>query len=296
MDCGNKRVQIVDPTTGSSRGSVVLGDGYWRGLAVYPDPALGLLLVVSDCKTHTVKVLDGSGSVVKSFGLGGAGSLAGQLYNPYYVAVHQTAPAVLLVSNDGSRRVDVFSWESTRHQYSIGADRLKDPRDLSVWSWRREAFVVVANCSNHTVDIFRLSGEYVRSVGAGAVGGHEMKNPFTLCIHQPAGGRDDQTLLIVGTNSDHRLFIFNLCTGDGLYVMGGGMGSAVGQLYWPKGIVVLRSEAGETHVVVSEYNNDRLSIFCLETRSHVRTIGGAGAGAHQAQFFGPWAMAMLPGY
>ena len=307
VDDGNNRIQVLDAMSTQTIRTIALGDGNWRGLCVYrPDPSSdAVFLLVSDCKSHTVKVMDAaSGAVLRSIGKGGAGSAPGQLYNPYYLTMHSPAgqAAVLIVSNFGSHRLDVFDYESGRHLQSIGAGwgagpgQLSLPAGIALWTPSGgSSQVVVADFGNHRIQYFQLSdGRHVRSVGVAGSGVGQLDYPWALSIHKPSGGRDDEALLVTIGRSDGRIHILSVVSGEYLRCLGGGRGSGVDQLLYARDIVFLRPHGGseaDTQMIVSDFSNHRLQVFHLYGGHHVRSIGKQGAGA--GDFSYPVSMALL---
>jgi len=311
VEYGNKRIQVLDADSfGPIRSIALGGDGDWNGLCLYrSDPASeDVLLVVSDCRSHTVKVIDAStGAVLRSIGQGGAGSAPGQLNYPNYLAMHRPAggAAVLIVSNQGSHRLDLFDFHSGRHLRSIGAGQgagpgqLNRPCAIAVWTPAiggdvSEAQVVVADFGNHRLQFFRLSdGRHVRSVGVAGSGVGQLQYPCALSIHMPSGGGDDEALLVTIGN-DSRIHVFSLVSGEYLRCLGGGRGRGVDQLDEARGIAFHRPSGcreEDTQIIISDCWNHRLQVFELYSGRHVRSVGKQGGGA--GDFSYPWSVELL---
>jgi hypothetical protein len=312
VDNDNKRIEVLDADSfGPIRSIALGGDGDWFDHCLYrSDPASeDVLLVVSDCRSHTVKVIDAStGAVLRSIGQGGAGSAPGQLFDPYYLAMHRPAggAAVLIVSNGGGHRFDLFDFHSGRHLRSIGAGQGAGPGQLfypcaiAVWTPAiggdvSEAQVVVADYGNHRLQFFRLSdGRHVRSVGVAGSGVGQLQNPWALSIHMPSGGGDDEALLVTIGDKDSRIHVFSLVSGEYLRCLGGGSGSGVDQVKNARGIAFHRPSGcreEDTQIIISDYNNHRLQVFELYSGRHVRSVGKYGEGA--GDFNWPWSVELL---
>ena len=241
-------------------------------------------------------------------GQGGEGSAPGQLYDPYFLCMYSPsgAGAALLVSNAYSHRIDLFDWESGRHIRSIGGGQgsgpgqLQMPGAIAVWTPQDDptnAQVVVADSYNHRLQFFRVSdGMYVRSVGEAGTGPGQLDEPWAMSIHMPAGGRDEDALLVTIGHYDARIHVYGVVSGEYLRCLGGGRGQGVDQLsYYVYGMTFHRP-AGEaeteTQVIVSDHDHHRLQVFNLYSGAHMYSIGGGDSGL----FRFPLCMSMICSY
>lgn len=102
-----------------------------------------------------------------------------------------------------------------------------------------------------------LAGAYVRAIGEGD-------------LDCPVYGVDTspELLLVCGLSSIEQVFLFDLASGAHLRSLGP-TGPAAGQLAGSRG---LRLTPDGAHILVAEYNNNRLSFFTL-TGEFVRCMG-----------------------
>jgi DNA-binding beta-propeller fold protein YncE len=114
-----------------------------------------------------------------------------------------------------------------------------------------EETILVSDCGNRRVQELTLSGEYVRSIGVGV-----LQKPIGLCVHGGSG------LLFVVEDEHHRVSVLRLKDGSLVRRFGSeGDGNGDGQLTEPCYVCLL---GNGQHVAVTEWGNDRVSVFTLE--------------------------------
>lgn len=101
------------------------------------------------------------------------------------------------------------------------------------------------------------AGEHVRSIGVGVIDGAMY-----------AVTANPQLVAVGAMTGTEQIFLFDLGSGDLVRSMGT-IGGGVGSLYGVRG---LRFTPDGAHILVAEYNNDRLSLFTL-TGEFVSCIG-----------------------
>jgi DNA-binding beta-propeller fold protein YncE len=149
-----------------------------------------------------------------------------------------------------------------------GEGQFKYPSGVAVTS--NSSFVIVADLSNHRVQVLRLvvgaDGisahlEFVRSLGNGFGSAEETLNyPFGVALLQSNGGQ--QETVLVTERGNHRVSQFALDgTFVGIFAVSGKKGSGDGEFHYPHGITVLGS-SGE--VAVADRTNHRVQIFDSE--------------------------------
>ena len=103
-----------------------------------------------------------------------------------------------------------------------------------------------------------------------------------MSIHMPAGGKDEDALLVTIGYDDARIHVYGVVSGEYLRCLGGGKGRGVDQLYSEVFGMTFHRPAGEaeteTEVIVSDYINSRLQVFNLYSGAHMYSIGGGDSG------------------
>ena len=134
------------------------------------------------------------------------------------------------------------------------------PRGVAV-SDRDE--IVVADQSNHRVQVFDSNGTFLRSFGHQGVNAGEFKYPYGIAI-------DKDRNILVADNDNHRIQILSW---EGRHLGSfGGQGSLNSQLFHPLGL----SLDSTGNVVVADTGNKLIKIFSPDGR-FVMKIGGQGS-------------------
>jgi tripartite motif-containing protein 2/3 len=164
-------------------------------------------------------------------------------------------------------------------EFGQGEGQLKYPTGVAVTS--ESSFVIVADYSNHRVQVLRLVVgadnisahlEFVRSLGSGR-GSAEGKLcfPYRVALLQSNGGQQDTVL--VTERDNHRVSQFALDgTFIGIFAGTGKRGSGDGEFHCPRGITVLGSSGG---VAAADRSNHRVQIFD-STGNYKRQFGTEG--------------------
>lgn len=236
--------------------------------------------------------------LTKIIGDGMKKSGPGQLNRPNCVCVHSQgvgADVLLIVSNFGNNRIDLFELTYCRYLRSIGSssvsgsDRrsvLMGPAAISVWTPQDDPTnvqLVVTSHRNHCIQFYRLSdGSFVRSVGEDGVRVGQISFPGAMSIHTPIGSGDDDALLLVVGYYDSRIHVYSLASGEYLRCLGGGKGEGVDQLGEGCSGIAFHRPVGEaeaaTRIILSDSQNRRLQVFNVYSGAHICSIGGGDSG------------------
>lgn len=115
----------------------------------------------------------------------------------------------------------------------------------------------------------------VRSIGLSC-----LRNPYFVCVHQPAG---EQAILIVSDSGRNSVDLFDLDSGTRIRTIGidGSPTSRLsndGKFKWPAGVVVWTplSDPSNPQVVVADAENNRLQLFRLSDGAFLRGIPNSG--------------------
>jgi len=107
---------------------------------------------------------------------------------------------------------------------------------------------VVADSSNHRIQVFDEKGGFIRAFGSSGSGDGQLSGPYDVVV-------DLQGNYFVADDSNHRVSVFN---SDGQFLRNfGSSGNGNGQLSNPYGIGLMSNG----NVVVGEYCNSCVSIF-----------------------------------
>ena len=181
---------------------------------------------------------------------------------PYIWGMAVSPNGTCFVSDRDSHLIHVFDAERnhvrTFGQYGAGAGQLSYPSGLATTA---DGLLLVANYSNHCVDIFREDGTFVRRIEQG-----QQSNPIDVAVH--ANGQ-----VYVADHINHRVTVL---TQDGQLVRTfGSLGNGAGQFRNPYGIAV----SPDGQVYVCDYNNGRVQVFTAGG-TYIRAFG-------QGQLIGP---------
>nr|CAG4648513.1 EOG090X01W2 [Polyphemus pediculus] len=279
----NHRIQVFDP---SGRFLRVFGaQGSTDGKFSYPwgvtTDALGFIYVC-DKENHRVQVFQSDGTFVGKFG--SLGNRPGQLEHPHYIAVQ------MKFGTRGSEQGS-FTW----------------PRGVAVGP---DNSIVVADSSNHRVQVFDAKGRFLKEFGLYGNGEGEFdclagvainrigqfiiadRYNHRIQVFDPSGrflrvfGAQGSTdgkfsypwgvttdalgFIYVCDKENHRVQVFQ---SDGTFVgKFGSLGNRPGQLEHPHYIAV----SSTNRVIVSDSNNHRIQVFDVNGKV-ITTFGGEGA-------------------
>ncbi len=177
------------------------------------------------------------------------------------VAVSRDGSTLLVTDEDGgSHAIHVFSVADGSRlrvvgMYGDGPLQFHTPRQVWVAS---DDFVFVAEYRNNRVQVLTPRLDFHAFVGVGQLDG-------------PAGVCADDDVIVVSELAQDRVTVFR--RRDGVLLRRfGSHGSGDGQLRAPLGVCFM---TGHRHVAVTEYRNERVSVFSVEGE-FVRHVG-AGA-------------------
>ncbi len=268
-DLGNHRVVVADARHGrclrSLQGPAGTLDSPLQAVLV---PPTGQVLVV-DCYRCRVVVFAGvdDDTVVRTLG-DGQGQGPRQLFFPRGLAVldgdvadaaaqHGPVAVVADIFNHRLAFWRVCDGTVVRHVGSQGAapGQFFNPTAVTVVPARStgtdEAWLVVADSSNHRVQVLTRTGTVVRVLqGDAVIKLGDWLTGVTVCI-----GTGE---VLVTDSQNHRVVSWRLSDGSGLRVVCGGVqGSGPGQFAEPWGVVA----SGDGSLWVAEPRNNRLSLF-----------------------------------
>lgn len=284
IDSGNNRIKVID---GASK--AVLRHIYHSpdinpcGICVFEST-----IMVSDCISHKVNVLDlDSGETIRTIGAGeGAGP--GQLDHPGDVMVYaprgcQPHEVLLLVCDSSHPSISAFNLFSGEFSHSIGSG-LRNALTMAIWAPTSlegggddvdtSQLIVNDFDNNRIVVIDILSGSILRSIYCDNGGG--------LTIYRPMGGNDAEVVLVVVRYSEPRIVVFQLLSGVRLLEIDGYEDRDDEIVHFNEmtmfcpSTVVIRSvplgESGGAEIVVNDLDNHSLQVFDLTTGKHVQQV------------------------
>lgn len=241
---------VVSRVIGTGKGSEAGELNHPSFMIVHAPLSAQPLLLVADYFNHRVCLFDlTTGAFVRTIGLG-RGSDAGQLQCPYGMAVYHpkssSEQCLVFVCDSGNHRVQAFDLESGSYVRSVGYGRgtadgqFSYPTGLAIHSVPgAEAILAVADYDNHRVQIFSLSGNFIRVIGGGEGQGlTELCSPYDVVVWSHSGG-DEAAEVVISDQNNHRLQVFDLHTGEHKRIVGTGRGSAEGEFNNPRGLYLI---------------------------------------------------------
>ena len=118
---------------------------------------------------------------------------------------------------------------------------------------------MVADSSNHRIQVFDEKGGFIRAFGSSGSGDGQLSSPYNVVV-------DLRGNYFVAEYGNHRVSVFN--SNGQFFWKFGSKGNGNGQLSNPHGIGLMSNG----NVVVGEYNNQRVSIFDSQG-NFVRHVG-----------------------
>lgn len=286
VDDHTKEILFMDDTSFQPIDSIKLGKGCWCGVSIHRSLPLSedMLIAVCDLQTHTVKVFDrNTKRLVRSIGEIGHSSGPERLYNPYFLAISIGHINSVIVSSTNSSSVDVFDLDTGLHIRTLGVGRgsgigqWNSPGGIVVWTPQDDPAntqVAIADKDNDRIQFFRLSdGSHVRCVGESGKEFGQIHLPWALTSHVPAGGGDNEALLLTAGYADGIIHILSLLSGQ--YLRRLNDASLAARCPYAFGLACYRPEGrGETdtQVIVSQHTRNRLEVFNLHSGENIATF------------------------
>uniref|UniRef100_A0A1X7U9G8 SMP-30/Gluconolactonase/LRE-like region domain-containing protein n=1 Tax=Amphimedon queenslandica TaxID=400682 RepID=A0A1X7U9G8_AMPQE len=224
-------------------------------------------VIIAECGSHCVTILDREGKKVKSLGgEGGSGNV--KLSEPHGVAI--TTDKFILVSD--RHKIQKISMDGESVGLYYGNDRIKvvnrdlkfkfsrsfgsegsangqfeRPTDIAIDS---QGLVYVADCWNGRIQKFSPDGEFVGQFGTKGFGPGQLSYPFGITIDTAATG-----LVYVSESGNHRISVF---TSDGVFVGNfGSKGSNIDQFNNPRELAFDK----DGFLYVCDSGNGRLVVY-----------------------------------
>jgi sugar lactone lactonase YvrE len=158
-------------------------------------------------------------------------------------------------------------------------------------------WLVTTEMNGHRIKISNIrTGALVCKFGECGKGKGQLFNPTGVAV------TSDSSFVIVADYGNHRVQVLRLVAGaDGISAhlefvrfLGSGLGSAEGQLYFPRGVALLQSNGGQQEtVLVTELGNHRVSQFALDG-TFVGIFAGTGKeGSGDGEFKSPRGITVL---
>ena len=124
-----------------------------------------------------------------------------------------------------------------------------------------DGHLYVADLGNSRVQVLKKDGTYVRTIGTTGeigTGNDQFRTPWGVCVEPGPSGR----LLYVADTDNHRVQVFRKDNGAHVHTYGvtGEGGGGNHQLSRPEGVAVEPGPGGL--VYITDFNNDRLHVFC----------------------------------
>ena len=226
-------------------------------------------VIVTECNSHCVTILDRGGKKLKS--LGGKGG-TGNVKFTYPRGVAITPDKFILLSDN--HRIQKISMDGYRIA-SVGEEgsgplQFKYPSGITISPITGQVYI--AEYGNHRIQVLNPDLTFSHSFGSGGSANGQFKSPCGIAV-------DSQGLVYVADTSNHRIQKFSP---DGKFVgQFGTYGSGPGNFNKPVGITIDTAATGL--VYVSEYGNNRISVF---TRDDVFVSRFGRGGSNIDQFYG----------
>ena len=217
-------------------------NGPW-GVAVSDDGHV----IVTECDSNCVTILDNEGKKMKSFGgEGGSGNV--QFSFPRGVAI--TPDNFILVSDNHRIQKISMDGDCVASVGGSGSGRLQFHCPVGIAISPITGQVYIADADNHRIQVLNPDLTFSRSFGKKGSGNGQFSTPSDVAI-------DSQGLVYVTDSYNHRIQKF---TPNGKFVARfSSYGSGPGQLKYPRGITI--DTAGTGLVYVSEKDNNLVSVF-----------------------------------
>lgn len=219
VDQSHHRVQVFDAATQQPLSSFGR-----KGLGMQEfDTPCGVVadrenrVVVSDLLNHRLQVLEflpGTGELRQLFAVGHEGSGPGHFLFPKGIGL--TEHGQLLVCDSGNHRVQIFD---TLKDFAYVGEFGSQGSDNGQFDYPLDVAVncsgeVLVSDSNNRIQLFDVSGRYLRSFGLKGRKDGLFNFPTSLAVN-------DENLLFVCDQGNHRVQVFNASDGTFLHKWGG---------------------------------------------------------------------------
>ncbi len=278
-DLGNKRVVILDATTGAAQSawSVVLPSPI--GISAGVDQNHASVILVSQDVKNQVSEYTPAGTLIRNFGTGTAGNGVGQLSAPRDAATDSSGN--VYVADYANDRVAKFTptgaWITSWGSSGPGDGQFKRPYgiDLDV-----NNNVYVADSTNHRIQVFSSSGAYEAQFGVAGTGGGQFTMLRRVAVTPGVSNPTIYGADLWGYKVDRILQTAPLTfTYDRTF---GGVPPTDGMFNEPSGVYVDAS-----HLYVADSVNQRMQIFDPSTYAYVSKWGERGWGGDLLGFNWP---------
>ena len=219
-------------------------------------------LVVSDMKTHCLRIIASNGKFIDAIGKEGKGS--GEFEEPCGIAVDSQNN--IIVTQRENPRIQKFNssgkFLSKFGQRSLLGSYLGEPWGVAVAS---DDKIFVADWDKSCIHIFQNNGRYVRSLETEKelMHGDSIKSPAGITL-------DHNGRILLTDRGNHCVWI--LQPDGSILSKFGSKGHAPGELYYPYGIATTKDGT----IIVSESGNDRISVFSSSGKFQ-RSFGHGGS-------------------
>lgn len=125
---------------------------------------------------------------------------------------------------------------------------------------------------SHRIVVFDIdSGARLRQIGSKGSSNEQFNSPEALTIYHSATAGPQ---LLISDHFNHRIQVYDALACVYVRTIGRGEGSALGQLKNPNGIAVVALQSpARTWLIVSDYGNNRVQVFDVDSGDAVKVIG-----------------------
>jgi DNA-binding beta-propeller fold protein YncE len=270
-DLGNKRVQVLDASTGAV-------DAVWTetfpstiGISAGVDGSGNPIILVTEDVLNQTRIYTPSGTFIRADGTGTAGSGAGQLNAPRDAATDSAGN--VYVADYANNRIAKFgptgawitSWGTGggkpgqfRRPYGVTVDV-----DNNVW---------VADSTNHRIQEFTSTGTFIRALGSSGTGSGQFFMLRRVAVTPGVSNPD-----VYGTDLwGNKIERFHYASGSYSWAQTyAGSHAPAGLFNEPAGVAV-----DGTNVFVADSVNQRMQRFATSTGAFQTTFGQRGWGSN----------------
>jgi hypothetical protein len=141
--------------------------------------------------------------------------------------------------------------------------------------------IIIADHSNHRIQIWSREGKFIRSFGSKGSGNVEFNGPYGVALLNITHA----TVLVIADCYNHRI---QICSAEGIFVRKFGcLGSGNVQFNCPSGVAV-HPRSG--NIIICDRGNHRIQI-CNDDGVYIRSFGSFGS--DNLQFNNPYGVALL---
>ncbi len=238
----------------------------------------GDIIAVSDIESHCILLFDPAGNFVRAFGKEGKGNV--EFKSPRGLAFNGSGH--ILVAESDNNRIQIVTPEGQFKlkfgEYGGNPGQFHHPTDVAVG---RDGTIFVADSINQRIQFFKPDGVLLGLFGQWGTEPNMVNGPYAVTL-------DSRGRVFVAERQGSRVQVFEKA-GRGYRSCShfGERGSAERQLDEPVGIA---HDARSNHVFVTDYQNQRVSVFGANGNFFV-TFGGLGA--ELGQFCNPMGVEVL---